>query len=84
MAVNLPVELTDLGINLRFTRLDPASGKATIEVKEVRPDNSYVVVQAIRFPGINLVWIGKIMLMGGFLLSMFSYLSRRFRTEQAA
>lgn len=82
---NLKDELRDLGLHFRFTGIDPqaesievmiaqrASGLENIPVeiakKSYRTD--YIVLEAIVFPGINLFWLGSVLMMMGLAVSMF-------------
>jgi cytochrome c-type biogenesis protein CcmF len=52
----------------------PEEKKMLIEVLDSKKDGSYVVVQALIFPGINLVWLGSIMMMIGLLMGMMEKL----------
>jgi len=42
----------------------------TFEIAEGKPRTEYIVMQAILFPGINLVWLGSIMMMLGLGMGM--------------
>ena len=78
-----------LGIHARFTSIDPASGQMTfslakgsstvesypVVIAEGVPRSDILVLEAQVFPGINLVWTGCLMMLFGFLVSMFK--SRR-------
>lgn len=59
------------GLKFSVTALDPSSGQATILVAE-HEDNvkEFMVMQAIVFPGINILWIGCILLFLGSLLAV--------------
>lgn len=63
-------EIKHLGLKFRFTHLIPQENKAVIEVAEVKPENAFVVLQALIFPGINLVWVGQILMMIGLSVAM--------------
>jgi cytochrome c-type biogenesis protein CcmF len=79
--------------HLRFTRIDPASEifyfsaafedefeKAIgIRIAENAPRDDLIVMEVIEFPGINLFWLGTIMMMLGLFLSMYV----RSRNKQA-
>ena len=66
------------GIHCRFVKLDPDNGNITLwmakqpdfngMVIEVAPNferEDYIVLETILFPGINLFWLGGILLMAG-------------------
>ncbi len=69
----LSTKLPDLGLEVKMSNIivDPETGKGEIvfEVKEKAPKRDYVVIQALIFPGIQLVWIGCIMMMFGLLFA---------------
>ncbi len=77
---NVPVELPKLGLSVRLLSVVPETGKTVFQVKDTTPKSDYVVVQAIIFPGINLVWVGCIMMMLGLLLGMFQ--KRRMKEKE--
>ena len=80
MQFDLPVELKDLGLSFRLARIIPQDNKVLIEVMDKEPERDYVVMQALVFPGINLVWIGSILMMLGLSIAMV----QRQQAKQAA
>jgi cytochrome c-type biogenesis protein CcmF len=83
--MNLKDQVDDLNFHARFTMVDPQTeqarlffaretNKETLRVPfEVATDSlraDYIVLQAIEFPGINLFWLGTILMMLGFAISM--------------
>ena len=71
---NVPFEIEELGLSIRLAQILPEEKKMLIEVLDSKKDGSYVVVQALIFPGINLVWLGSIMMMIGLLMGMMEKL----------
>lgn len=78
------------GLAANFVKIDPATGdmefligerviqdedKYPIRVAEDVPRSDFIVLEAIVFPGINLFWLGSILMMMGFFISI--YLRRR-------
>ena len=78
---NLKAFSPSTGLHLRFTALDPAT--ETVEIFAARqepsesavavevaksPRTDFLILESIVFPGINLVWLGSIMMLGGLLL----------------
>ncbi len=75
---------TELGIHVRFNNIDPNTGQMTFAIaKDNRsseplelliaedvPRSDILIVQADVFPGINLVWLGSLMMLTGILLSL--------------
>ena len=67
---NVPTEVKELGLTIKLSTIIPAEGQMVFEFKEKKPKRDYVIVQAIIFPGIQLVWLGSIMMMFGLLLGL--------------
>jgi len=77
------------GLAANFVRIDPSTGQMEflvgerkeadprypIRVAEDVPRSDFIVLEAIVFPGINLFWLGSILMMCGFFISI--YLRRR-------
>ena len=82
---SLKDEVPDMGLHVRFENIDPktatltvsvakASGdamKIPLDIAENAPRSDYIVLEAIVFPGINLVWAGSILMMFGLALGMW-------------
>ncbi len=66
---NIGDDVKEIGLKFKCTKIDPASKKVTIEVAETKPVVPYIVLQAIVFPGINLVWLGSILCLLGLLIA---------------
>ncbi len=83
---NLKDEIPELGLHFRFTSIDPnketveimiaqredrkvQSIPVEIALKSLRTD--YIVLEAIIFPGINLFWLGSVLMMLGLGLAMW-------------
>lgn len=66
-ARNIP----DLGLRLRFTKIMPEQKKVELQVYE-KPQQAkdWVVFKSIEFPFINLYWVGLIVMVIGFLISI--------------
>ncbi len=77
----LPTVLPELGLELKMTSIlvdeETREGQIVFKVKEKAPKKDYVVVQALIFPGIQLVWIGCIMMMFGLFFSGVQRLRKR-------
>jgi cytochrome c-type biogenesis protein CcmF len=76
-AIREPVEESGLGIKVELTRiLLPLPGDAQKEPQYVittyqrQPTKDYIILKAIVFPWINLVWAGTLIMIFGFFLSI--------------
>ncbi|GLR16266.1 cytochrome c biogenesis protein CcsA [Portibacter lacus] len=72
------------GIHAKFTSIDPKTGNLTFQIaKDERdqfevpleiannvPRSDIIVIESIVFPGINLFWLGSIMMLIGMLIGM--------------
>ena len=82
-------EAPSMGLHFRFEKIDPKEGILTIGVAETPPNqggipieiaenaarSDYIVLEAIIFPGINLVWLGSIMMLLGLAISFWKRFS---------
>lgn len=82
---SLKDEAPALGLHFRFESIDPQTATMTIaaaqasgeqreipvEIAENAPRSDYIVLEAIVFPGINLVWLGSLLMLFGLGLSMW-------------
>ncbi len=62
--------IDEAGLRLRFTGVDPKTGKITVETAERDTANDFIIMKAIVFPWINLVWAGTIIMVIGFTLAI--------------
>jgi cytochrome c-type biogenesis protein CcmF len=76
---------TKLGAHVRFSSINPATETFDLQIAQEEKKNNgipleistksfrtdYIVLETIIFPGINLVWLGSLMMMIGLLVGMF-------------
>ena len=69
-----PAEMSDeLGVRLQLNEIDPRTGKFTFAVNRTQRD--YIVMKALEKPLINVLWIGTLIVVLGFLIATI----RRYR-----
>ncbi len=82
---NLKSDIAPLGLQFRFASIDPKNEtvdlmvavkdqqemKLPFEIADDVPRTDFIVLEAIVFPGINLFWLGSLMMLGGLAISMF-------------
>ena len=69
-----PAEVSDeLGVRIQLNEIDPQTGKFTFAVNRTQRD--YVVMKAFEKPLINILWIGTLVVVLGFLIATV----RRYR-----
>lgn len=65
-------DIPELGMRVQFAGLDPKSEKPVqLVVTYKNQAADYVIMKAVEFPMINLVWIGTVIMAIGFALSVF-------------
>jgi cytochrome c-type biogenesis protein CcmF len=65
-------KVDEAGLKLRFTNVFPDKDKLELTVyQKPKVDRNWVVLKAIEFPYINLFWGGTIIMVVGFILSIF-------------
>jgi cytochrome c-type biogenesis protein CcmF len=74
--------LHEQSLTLRFTRIFPNENKFQVAVLEYAPEREYVVVQALVFPGINLVWLGASLMTLGLTIAMALRIKEKWKIEQ--
>ncbi len=69
-----PAEMSDeLGVRIQLNEIDPRTGKFTFAVNQTQRD--YIVMKAVEKPLINVLWIGTLVVVLGFLIAAV----RRYR-----
>lgn len=71
---NFEAVVEDAGLRFKFISVDPKTGKITLEIAEKDSSGDFIIMKAIVFPWINLVWAGTIILIIGFMLSIWKRL----------
>lgn len=68
---SLPVLVDELGLKIAFTKINPDKGTFEITVAE-RKENSreFIILKAIIFPQINILWTGCIFMIVGTLIAI--------------
>jgi cytochrome c-type biogenesis protein CcmF len=65
-------KVEEVGLKLRFTRIIPERRKEEITVyQQPQSKRAWIVMRALDFPYINFLWSGTIIMVIGFLLSIF-------------
>ena len=68
MVGQIPEVVEDLGIKITFLSIDPASGTFTFGVNTTQKD--YIILKAIEKPAINILWLGTLLLIIGFIIAI--------------
>ncbi|MDJ1503210.1 cytochrome c biogenesis protein CcsA [Xanthocytophaga agilis] len=63
--------INDLGLRVSFLNVNPATGEFTFGVSRTQKD--FIILKAIEKPYINILWIGSIVMLIGFVISIFRW-----------
>jgi cytochrome c-type biogenesis protein CcmF len=64
--------IEELGLKFRFVKIIPEQGKVELQVFEkAQAAKEWLVFKSIAFPFINLYWVGTIVMVIGFVISIF-------------
>lgn len=74
---NVDDTLQDLGLFARFTNIIPQLNAAVIETKQRNAQDEYIVLKALLFPYINVLWLGVITMVLGFGLSLINRATKK-------
>jgi len=80
-------ELKDQGLKFTLDKIDPATGTVTISTAEhISNQRDFIVMQAIVFPGINILWLGCIVMIIGSIIAVWQriVLNRRSAANSAS
>jgi cytochrome c-type biogenesis protein CcmF len=81
---NVPEMLTDsiseIGATFRIERILPEQQQIVIGIKEKDFDSDFIILKAIVFPYINVLWLGCFVMVAGFVISML----RRMKENKTA
>ncbi|WP_345952549.1 cytochrome c biogenesis protein CcsA [Mucilaginibacter sp. PAMB04168] len=65
-------KVDDVGLKLRFSKIIPEKNKFELTIyQQPESQKPYIVMRAINFPYINFFWSGTIIMVIGFLMSIF-------------
>ncbi|ASZ13545.1 cytochrome c biogenesis protein CcsA [Chitinophaga pendula] len=67
---NVPDTLSPLSLYVQFNKVLPEEKKIELLVKESGTFKDYIVLKAFIFPFINVLWIGIIIMIAGFVMSI--------------
>ena len=67
----------DLALYTRLVNIIPQMDAAVIALKQQSPNEDYIVLKVLLFPWINVLWAGVVIMVAGFMLSMFNRSSKK-------
>lgn len=69
--------LAEKKMYVRLAKILPDENAAELMIKQAGDDNDYIVMKALIFPYINVLWLGIIVMVCGFFLSMFNRINKK-------
>jgi cytochrome c-type biogenesis protein CcmF len=67
----VPAKVDELGLQFMFWKVDPSNGSIEISVQEKKENaKDFIVMQAMIFPYINILWIGCVVMFIGTLMAI--------------
>jgi cytochrome c-type biogenesis protein CcmF len=73
--------IAELGVTFRVERIIPEKEQLVIGVKQADTEGDFIIMKAIIFPYINLLWLGCVVMAFGIALSMVRRRQERLRTQ---
>ncbi len=72
LSFGFPVKLEEEGLKISFDKIIPEQASVQLVIREKKPaKKDFIIMKAIMFPYINLLWGGTIIMIIGFILSIF-------------
>ncbi len=68
--------VAELSLNVQFSKIIPEEKQIELMIKEVDNSDDYIVLRALVFPYINVLWIGILVMIVGFVMSMYYRIKR--------
>ncbi|MBA3648143.1 MAG: cytochrome c biogenesis protein CcsA [Chitinophagales bacterium] len=76
--------IDDLGLTFRLNKIIPEENKIDLQVAEENPKKDFIVMTAIVFPFINVLWLGTMFTILGFVISLIRiWQKKRLKTTIA-
>jgi cytochrome c-type biogenesis protein CcmF len=61
----------------RFVKIIPEQNAIELQIKETDPKDDYIVLKALVFPFINVLWLGIIVMVAGFFVSAWNRITKK-------
>ncbi len=65
----------------RFTNVLPQQDAAVIDVKQADTKDDWIVLKVLVFPWINMLWLGVIVMVSGFMLSLLNRVTKKEKVQ---
>jgi len=77
----IPVEIKEANIVLTFKNILPENNQFVISLTDKNPQRDFIIMKAMVFPIINVVWLGSIIMAVGFFISMYQRMQEALRKQ---
>jgi len=77
MAVPVEAKVEDLGVKIFVNQILPNENKIEFGIAETTPTLEYITLKAMEFPYINLLWLGTIITIIGFVISIWKRVKKK-------
>lgn len=67
----IPDTLTALGTYINIDKINPEDGSVVLNIRQRSQQDDYIVMKALEFPYIRIMWLGIIVMIFGFTISWF-------------
>jgi cytochrome c-type biogenesis protein CcmF len=74
--INFPDTLKSIGLELAFIKIDPEKDLLSLKTTEWDPPKEFIIMKAIVFPYINVLWLGSIVMILGFGISLYKRIQK--------
>ena len=76
----IPDTFRDAGIYAELATILPEENAAKIRIMETEPQKEYIVMKAIVFPFINVLWLGLVVMVIGFFIALWNRATKKEQT----
>ncbi len=76
---NIADEIEELGLKISFTKINPAKNTVVLQFEEEEKPEEFVIMKAMIFPYINLLWLGCIVMTIGFIMALRRRMKERVK-----
>jgi cytochrome c-type biogenesis protein CcmF len=66
-----------MGLYTRFVKVIPDENSIELMIRQTDPKDDYIVLKALVFPFINVLWLGIVVMVAGFFLSMWNRITKK-------
>lgn len=74
-------ELPELGLTFRLNKIIPEENKVDLQIAQEEPKPDFIVMTAIVFPYINVLWLGIVITILGFIISIIRIWQKKHATK---